>query len=322
MAFRDRLLQSWHTPNYLTILLWPLSLLYRLLFLLNRACYSLGLKRVYHASVPVIVVGNVSVGGTGKTPLVIYLVEFLREQGYAPGVISRGYQGEAVTPVLVSAKTPASQVGDEPALIVRRTGVPLCIGSNREQSIEYLLSEYDIDIVISDDGLQHFALARDVEICLLDDTSPMQNTSLLPAGPLREPLARAARCDLVVTHGGVSLDKINMHLQADQPLPVGKQSDSEFDAKRPFVALAAIGNPERFFRTCRERGYRFDAKAYPDHYHFSKQDIDFGNKQVLMTEKDAVKCQDFADSRHWYLPVSAKLTASFDQQLLALLHAE
>ncbi|WP_245941740.1 tetraacyldisaccharide 4'-kinase [Arenicella xantha] len=307
----------------MTVLLWPLSVLYRVLFAANRCLYQCGLKSVYRAPVPVIVVGNVSVGGTGKTPLVIYLVELLTAQGFKPGVISRGYHSQAhAGPLLVSPQTPVQQAGDEPALIVRRTGVPLCIDSNRKAAIECLLDNHDINVVISDDGLQHFALQRDIEICLLDQTSPMLNEHLLPAGPFREPLMRASSCDIVVHHGGSEEQGITMQLEATSPSPLVTATSAEgaeFNASQPFVAVAGIGNPDRFFNTCREYGFTFESKPFPDHHQFSKSDIDFGDRIVLMTEKDAVKCQEFADARHWYLPVSAKLSTGFDEQVIALL---
>jgi len=265
----------------------------------------------------VLVVGNLTVGGTGKTPLVIYLIEELRKQGFKPGVISRGYGGQAsVYPCIVTPDTPASECGDEPALIVRRTSVPMVVGRNRQASIEKLLEISDIDIVLSDDGLQHLAMQRDIEICLLDATSLQRNTYLLPAGPYRESKSRLSSVDLVVEHG-LHQDQgelFAMNLKPSKAKPVVEQSDGQsgvFDSAKPLHAVAGIGNPDRFFNTCAELGLNFEAHRFPDHYAYSFADIDFADAVVLMTEKDAVKCHDFADSRHWYLPVDATLSNDF-----------
>lgn len=317
MAFRDSLISSWRKPNALTVLLWPLSLLYRALFVVNRSLYRLGIKRVYRAPVPVIIIGNVTVGGTGKTPLVIFLVEALREHGFKPAVISRGYAGHAPEyPLLVTSQTPVEYCGDEPTLIVRRTKVPMCVGPNRKSAIELLLDTHDVDVIISDDGLQHFALARDLELCLVDDTSPLANSHLLPAGPYREPAYRLSTVDFVIRHGGN--DGICMELVATSPKPL-VTSDAVFDSSKKIHAVAGIGNPQRFFDTCRRLGLTIEPHSFPDHHAFSLSDIDFGDSLVLMTEKDAVKCQAFADERHWYLPVDAKLNAGFTDALIAAL---
>ncbi len=319
MAFRDHLLKSWQQANGLSVALWPLSLLYRLVFSANRFRYRIGLAKSYRAPVPVIVVGNLSVGGTGKTPLVIFLVNALREAGYKPGVISRGYGGQAKQyPLEVGADTPVTYSGDEPALIVRRTAVPMCVGPDRKASIEYLLERHELDLIISDDGLQHHALQRDIELCIVDKTSLQKNSYLLPAGPWREPLTRLNSVDLVVYHGDSDTQEkqISMQLMPAQPLPVLADSKAIFDSSKPIQAIAGIGNPQRFFDTCVQLGLKIDAHAFPDHHKFLKEDIEFGETQVLMTEKDAVKVREIADHRHWYLPVDAKLSAGFIDRLI------
>ena len=324
MSFRERLEASWQKPNWLTALLLPLSLVYGLLFIANRALYSVGLKHSYRPKVPVIVVGNITVGGTGKTPLVIYLIESLKEQGLAPAVISRGYGGKSVTyPLLVTSDTPVDQCGDEPALIVARTGVPLVVGPNRKASIELLCSQHDIDVIISDDGLQHHALHRDVEICLMDKTRPKSYAFLLPSGPYREPLSRLAKVDFVVHHIKPNMRRsdsvFSMWLEAKKPVALKEGLHSKFDFDRSTCALAGIGNPDRFFSTCEEMGLNISKHPFSDHHEFSKEDIDFENSQVLMTEKDAVKCRKFADHRHWFLPVDAKLSPDLAEQIVTLL---
>ncbi len=338
MSLRAAFERSWRKPNFLTAMLWPLTFVYRGGFLIKRSAYRIGLLLTYRAPIPVIVVGNLTVGGTGKTPVVIYLVEELRRQGYKPGVISRGYGGKAPDyPYHVKATSPVSESGDEPALIVRRTGVSMVVGADRRASIQLLRKLDDVDVIISDDGLQHFALGRDIEVCLLDATSPNQNAFLLPAGPCREPLSRLRSVDLIIEHGLAqdTANRYSLTLQAGQPTRVpskspdqkapmserGSISECEFDIHQRFHAVAGIGNPQRFFDTCRELDYDFFEHRFADHHPFSASDIDFSNAQVLMTEKDAVKCQAFADSRHWYLPVNAKLSEQFNTQLASLLKA-
>lgn len=318
--------QSWLKSNVLTALLWPLSMVYRVLFGLRRWCYRLGLFSSFKASMPVIIVGNLTVGGTGKTPLVIHLVEELRRLGFKPGVISRGYGGNAPSyPCAVTNSTPVAHSGDEPALIVRRTGISMVVGADRRAAIELLLQQSDIDIIISDDGLQHLALQRDLEVCLVDSTSPNTNAFLLPAGPYREHRSRLKSVDLVVNHGlpNDTEAAYAMNLNASAPQPVSPESVSDggvvFDSGEHFHAVAGIGNPQRFFNTCRSLGYHFDEHPFADHHSFKVNDFEFATEQVLMTEKDAVKCQAFADSRHWYLPVDATLSNDFSKALAGLL---
>jgi len=320
MAFRDHLINSWRQPNALTLLLWPLSLLYKTFFVLNRRLYQLGIKRRYRAPVPVIVVGNITVGGTGKTPLVIFLVEALREHGFKPAVISRGYSGKAPEyPLEVTEQTPVAYCGDEPTLIAKRTGVPMCVGPSRQSSIELLLKKHSIDVIVSDDGLQHFALQRDIEMCVVDDASPLTNTNLLPAGPFREAKSRLLNVDFVIHHGGDS--GICMQLEASNPRPVIQKLENEIklDTRQKVHAVAGIGNPQRFFDTCVSIGLTIEKHSFPDHHLFTPADIDFGDSQVIMTEKDAVKSLGFADQRHWYIPVNAKLTDGFTDRLIETL---
>ena len=326
MAFRDSLLNSWQRPTILTWLLWPLSIIYRVIFYLRSLAYKYGVLKSYRSKVPVIVVGNITVGGTGKTPMVIYLIELLLKHGFKPGVISRGYSGSSeLFPLTVSLTTPASICGDEPALIVKRTDAPMVVGSDRSAAIEKLLKEFEVDIIISDDGLQHLAMQRDVEICLQDLTAPAENQLLLPAGPYREPLSRLQTVDLHVQHIDSDDLVVNeasyaMKLVADQPQSLIKNNTDSWSPVNKVHAVAGIGNPQRFFNTCRALGMNIIEHAFPDHYHFSAADIEFNDDlPVLMTEKDAVKCADFANQQQWYLPVNAKLSPNFDEHLLKLL---
>ncbi len=315
MSIKKILLNSWVKPNALTGVLRPFSAVYQGVFALRKKAFKRGLFECYQAPVPVIVVGNLTVGGTGKTPLVVYMVQALRMQGFTPGVISRGYSGSSERyPLFVAQSTPVEQSGDEPALIVGRTKVPMVVGPNRRESIELLLQKSDVDIIVSDDGLQHLALDRDIEICLVDETSIQQNNNLLPAGPYRESLSRLMSVDFIVRHGGKvgnAENQYSMELEPSQPLPLDSNSDLEFPHDKQLHAVAGIGKPQRFFDTCRNLGYQITAHEFDDHHHFSASEIQFSGETVLMTEKDAVKCRKFARVNHWYLPVDAILGDGF-----------
>ena len=329
MRLQQQLLESWRHPNYLTFILWPLSLLYRGVFRLRTLFYALGVMQSYRAPIPVIIVGNITVGGTGKTPLLIALVERVRELGYTPGVISRGYGGDSSTyPLLVNADTDPAMCGDEPALIVKNTGVPMVVGADRKADIQLLIRHFDLDCIISDDGLQHLALQRDMEICIVDKTGKETNYYRLPAGPYRESIERLSSVDLIVEHISASdqgqqtaANRSTMALQAGQPTSlIGLEMQLNFDPSRGIHAVAGIGKPQRFFDTCRSLGWQIEAHALPDHHHFIASELDYaGDKPVLMTEKDAVKYQKFASQRHWYLPVNAKLSTSFTLKFEQLL---
>lgn len=323
-SLANTLQQSWQSANYLSYLLWPLSIIYRLVFALRSAAYRRNFFKSYKASVPVIVVGNITVGGTGKTPMVIYLIEQLRASGYKPGVISRGYSGNAESyPLFVTADIAAEQAGDEPALIVRRTAAPMSVGPNRQHAIEQLMQLADIDIIISDDGLQHLALQRDIEICLMDATREQKNHFLLPAGPYRESRKRLQSVDFIVSHQSNlnaaenSENQWVMKLETQNPVPLASNNKQAFKPEKGIHAVAGIGNPQRFFASCESLGWQIERHAFDDHHQFQASDITFDDgKPVLMTEKDAVKCIDFASQQHWYLPVNAKLNESFMPQLL------
>jgi tetraacyldisaccharide 4'-kinase len=315
MGIKKSLLNSWNKPNALTGMLRPLSAVYKGIFALRKTAFQRGLLETYQAPVPVIIVGNLTVGGTGKTPLVVHLVEQLRLRGFKPGVISRGYSGNAENyPLLVTADTPVQHCGDEPALIVRRKGVQMAVGPNSRDSIELLIEYTDIDLIISDDGLQHLALQRDLEICLIDDTIEHENQNLLPAGPYREPLSRLLSVDFIVRHGGEignAETQFSMQREPATPLPVMADNMTSFPQGAHFHAVAGIGKPQRFFDTCEGLGFTISGHSFDDHYFFSAEDITFAEMPVLMTEKDAVKCQKIAGDLHWYLPVDARLSKGF-----------
>jgi tetraacyldisaccharide 4'-kinase len=318
---------QWYRISIWHLVLWPVSIVFGLLLVIRRFCYGLGLFKATRLPVPVIVVGNISVGGTGKTPLVIWLAQFLRAQGYSPCVISRGYGGRAVTPQSVSAATDPSLVGDEAVLLAQRLRCPVWVGADRVAVARALLSARpDCNIILSDDGLQHYRLRRDIEIAVVDGQRRFGNGMLLPAGPLREPQARLRCVNAVVINGGeAQAHEYAMQLTGNvfhnlQDHSASAQA-SDFSGKR-IHAVAAIGHPDRFFDHLRRLGLQVVQHAFPDHYPYQPQDLQLAQAEViLMTEKDAVKCTTFNLQNAWFLPVTGELTAAFGDIILQQLKA-
>ena len=318
---------EWYGKRTPSPLLRPLEAAFRQAVQLRQRAYREGRKPVERLPVPVIVVGNLTVGGTGKTPLTIWLADFLKSQGYRPGIISRGYGGSAQSqPLAVAPDADPTQAGDEPVLIARRTGCPVYIFPKRAAAGRALLAATDCGIIIADDGLQHYALARDIEIAVVDGARGFGNGHCLPAGPLREPPERLQSVDLVVYSGmapengfGMTLDGGEAVNLRDETLrrPLGTF------AGQPLRALAGIGNPARYFEHLRRFGLEFEAREFPDHHRFGPDDLAFaGDLPLLMTEKDAVKCRALARPEHWYVPVEARLPVAFGENLSTLLKEE
>lgn len=316
----------WYQGHPLRWLLLPLSWLFAVITYVRRALFRLGIKSQTAMSVPVIVVGNITVGGSGKTPTVIYLIELLRQHGFTPGVISRGYGVDIQGVKTVNLGASAAEVGDEPAMIVARTQVPMVVGAKRVDAANALIAEFGVDVIICDDGLQHYALGRDIELVVIDGQRGLGNGLLLPAGPLREGEWRLDAVDFIVNNGGpAEKGQFEMQLAPTEVKPVKCDStfgEYSFDKSQPLVAMAGIGNPARFFESLRAQGYQLAlCQGFDDHQAYDKiqlrdlaQDL-----PLLMTEKDAVKCRDFAQENWWYLAVNAKLPPQFDEQLLARL---
>ncbi|ATG90727.1 tetraacyldisaccharide 4'-kinase [Methylomonas koyamae] len=317
---------AWYSEMYISAWFMPLSMLYVDAVRLRRFAYRVGIKKKTKLPVPVIIVGNITVGGTGKTPLVVWMAEFLRQQGYKPGVISRGYAGakDRSGPQLVTAESDPAVVGDEPVLLARRCGCPVAIGRDRPAAAKHLLANHHCDVIISDDGLQHYALERDIEIVVIDGQRRFGNGYCLPVGPLREPPERIKQVDLVVVNSPLEL------LEGEVPMQcVGQQLvNLKTGESRPLTefkgvavhAVAAIGNPKRFFNQLAGAGLVCETHAFPDHHPLSAADLQFKEQRPLvMTEKDAVKCAAFAADDFWYLPIDAELPEAFSQQLLKLL---
>ena len=305
-----------YTPWHIFLL--PISLVFFIISSLRKWLYHNGWLKSYRLAVPVLVVGNVNVGGSGKTPLVIWLAKQLQIAGYRPGIISRGYGGSGSEVLAVFSHSDPQQVGDEPLLLARRTGCPVFVGVDRTAAGQALLEAHtECNIIISDDGLQHYRLRRDVEIAVVDGIAGFGNGALLPAGPLRESVARLTHVDAVVVNGKCELGNI----QALKPIEMRLQATNFYNlldpnnvcsvanfAGKQVLAIAGIGNPQRFFQQLNTLGLQFESKAYADHYAFQAQDFaDNVADIVVMTEKDAVKCAGFAKPEFWVLPVSADI---------------
>lgn len=336
-GWSERLAAAWYGRRPVWRLV-PLSLLFAALAALRRLLFRSGLRRTARLAVPVVVVGNLTVGGTGKTPVVIALVDALRAAGHRPGVLTRGHGGRWRGPALVAAATTAAECGDEALLIARSCGVPVAVAQRRAEAGALLLREYpETDLLVCDDGLQHYALARDVELAVVERSRGFGNGWLLPAGPLREPLGRLATVAAVLAHGEAGDAAAARRLEAVlAAAPRVWALGSEMGAPRRLCdgveraweawrgetvdALAAIGDPGRFFAALRTRGLVVRAHAFPDHHAYTRAELEPpGDAPVLMTGKDAVKCAPTAQPRHWVVPYAARLPQGLVPWLLELL---
>jgi tetraacyldisaccharide 4'-kinase len=310
----------WYRITPVSLLLLPLSLLFCLLVQLRRGLYQLGMLRCTKLPVPVIVVGNITVGGTGKTPLVIWLAELLRHAGYRPGIVTRGYRGKSLTwPVTVTPQTPAEQVGDEAVLLARRSGCPVVAGPDRVAAARQHVAQ-GCNVIVSDDGLQHYRLQRDLEIAVIDGARRFGNRLCLPAGPLREPVSRLKSVSVRVANGVPQAGEMGMTLVPSGFYSLSKpEQTATVDQFRdgPVHAVAGIGYPERFFTSLRELGLEVLPHPYPDHHPFQAAELQFDDgRPVLLTEKDAVKCQHFVSARCWVLAVEARPELGLGEQIL------
>lgn len=314
----------WYGKHPLSIVLAPLGWVYQLLMTLRYFVYQSGMLPIQKLDIPVIVVGNIVAGGTGKTPLVIWLAEHLKEKGYRPGIVSRGYKSKVKQwPQQVRKDSNPVLVGDEPVLIARRTNCPVAIAPNRYLAAEALIEHEQIDIIICDDGLQHYALARDIEIAVIDGFRRYGNGRCIPAGPLRERVGRLKSVDMIVCNGGAGRGEFDMDYIPQQLCSVIDESKCcELDQFRnqSVHAIAGIGNPTKFFSFLRDKGIRVIEHEFPDHYQFKAKDVFFDDGfPVVMTEKDAVKCTEFESKEHWFLSIDVKMTNAFEHRLTVLL---
>lgn len=327
MNFLER---AWYEGHPWLYSLWPLSMLFQWLAAHRRRRQSAGTSRL--GKQPVVVVGNISVGGAGKTSLVIALALELKQRGFSPGIISRGYGAAAADfPLAVTADSDPDMCGDEPALIAASTGCPVVVDPDRPAALAHLLAEYDIDLVLSDDGLQHYRLHRDIEIAVVDGARMFGNGLPLPAGPLREPRQRLIEVDFVIVNGEAAeaLElPVPIHQAAMEPhslvnLANGEErlfSGAPFHVGNTLQLVSGIGNPERFYALMESLPYPLARIEFPDHHKFSAEDftgerIDT-HQPIVMTEKDAIKCRRFATANFWALRAEMKLPPEFVKNLL------
>jgi len=292
--------------------------------ILRRLFFRLRLFKSHSAGIPVIVVGNLTAGGSGKTPLVLHVAGILKEHGWKPGIVSRGYLGSAQQPRAATIAADPAEVGDEPILLARRSGCPVWVAPERIAACRALRAENpECNVIVTDDGLQHYALRRDIEICVVDG-SGVGAGFLQPAGPLREPRARLRSVDAVVTQGAPDAQGYKMVLEGDKLVRFTDARDvraAKSFAGQRVHAVAGIGDPKRFFLQLARFGIKVVPHPFPDHHPFRAQDLEFGDEApVLMTEKDAVKCKRIVagnpQAQFWVFPVSASLDPAFERWLL------
>jgi len=309
-----------YAKDLINYLLLPLSAIFYLLALSRKAFYRIGLLPTHPSSVPVIVVGNITVGGSGKTPIVIALSKHFKQQNKTVGIVSRGYGGNyrGKTSIILDEKVCVEVVGDEPILIYQQTGAVVAVNKNRAQAVKDLMTQHNVDVVISDDGLQHYGMGRRVEIVVVDGVRRFGNGFFLPAGPLRESTKRLDSVDFVINNGAQHTGEFSSILTPKMlvNLSTGATQPLDFFKHQTCHAVAGIGHPQRFFDTLSALGISVEAHAFADHYAFDKKDLDFiEDYPIIMTAKDCVKCRQFATDKMWYLRVEAVLSDDFLTQL-------
>jgi len=313
----------WSGRSALYLLLLPFSLLYGLISNVLRLSYCWGWRKVWRAPVPVVIVGNLTAGGNGKTPVVIWLVQALQQRGFRVGVVSRGYGGKAESyPLVLGEETTTREAGDEPVLIYQRTGAAVAVAPQRRQAVEALVSGGGVDVIITDDGLQHYALARDVEIVVVDGERRFGNGWWLPAGPMRERASRLKSVTAVIANGGhAQPGELSMQLVPGQAVNLRSGERRPAAQLQNVVAMAGIGHPPRFYNTLRQQGVVIQKEvSFADHQNYTADTLNAlitDGQTLLMTEKDAVKVRAFATDSWWYLPVDAMLP---DEQAIVLLN--
>jgi tetraacyldisaccharide 4'-kinase len=328
MSFLEK---AWHKKAGWLILLWPVSLLFQALSKIRRSLQQ-PKQRPASLRTPLIVIGNISLGGTGKTPLLITLTQILKEKGFKPGIISRGYGGEAPSyPLAVSSDSDVRESGDEAFLIAEKTDCPVYVDPDRCAALEALLQDEDVDVVLSDDGLQHYKLFRDLEIVVVDGQRLFSNNMCLPAGPLRESVSRLSEVKHIVVNGEPAREIAELQSATRMQLEPRFLVNLVTSEKRPFAGapfnmgntlqgVSALGNPQRFYTLLERLPYQLQTFSFPDHHDFSAADFEQAgideHQPVVMTEKDAVKCRQFAKNNFWYLSVEVQLESQFVERLI------
>ena len=321
----------WYGKNKSFWLLLPFSFLYGLISCVRRQLYKLGIFKSWQSPVPIIVIGNLSAGGNGKTPLAISLIEALKAKGLKVGLVSRGYGGKSNHyPLILDENTSTKQAGDEPVLIYHRTHVPVAVAPKRVDAVKALLDSHQLDVILTDDGLQHYALARDIEIVVVDGKRLFGNGWWIPAGPMRERRSRLKSVDLIIINGDSSEDFINqysdrtftMQLVPDHVVNLSTNKQCELSALHHIYAIAGISNPKRFFDMLTQMGADLVyTESFADHQNFTLpllEKVVGTNQTLLMTEKDAVKCRQFALPNWWYLPIDAVIPDQVIEKIYSL----
>ena len=317
-------LNSWYKQKPWLICLLPLSFLFSFCAKKRRANYEN--KPRWHSPIPIIIVGNITVGGTGKTPVVAALAKALKSTGYTPGIVSRGFGGiNNCYPLSVTETTSPLRAGDEPVMLAKMLHIPVIVAPCRVQAAQFLCKNTSCDVIIADDGLQHYALLRHIEIIVVDGDRLLGNGYTLPAGPLREPAKRLREVDIILINGvpknhtlpAQSVSFFNLKPSDPKPLVSTKKTPVKGDIVH---AIAGIGNPQRFFNTLSDLGYIVIPHPFSDHHQYAPKDLLFNDDNpIIMTEKDAIKCSIFAQKNHWYLPVTAVIPADCINKIICLL---
>ena len=313
------LIDAWYNKSFWLYILAPLTFLFSALVKARRNSYVKNPKKVWVSPKPIIVVGNISMGGTGKTPLVKFIAMELQKRGFKPGLVSRGHGGKYSGTLEVTSETTYKQTGDE-AQILAKLNIPFFIDKNRPRAAKKLQEKHEVDVIISDDGLQHYSMGRDVEIAVIDGARRLGNGLAFPAGPLREPKSRLSEVDFIVNNGGPTEgDEILMTLSPAKfiHLNSGKEySVDKWPMHNQVHAIAGVGNPNRFFDLLLRLGFEFDKNPFPDHHKYNKRDLYFlDHLPILMTEKDAAKCKHFNNTKIWYLSIESKIESQFIDRL-------
>lgn len=305
----------WYGKHFAKWVLLPFSWFYSIVIRIRRGYLQRFCQQNY--PVPVIVVGNVTVGGVGKTPVVIELAKKMQQKGLKVGIVSRGYGAKIKHfPYEIQLNDSAELVGDEPLMIARRINCPVVIAPKRTEAVRHLLDKHSVQIIISDDGLQHYRMGRSIEIAVIDGMRGLGNGYCLPAGPLREPDSRLKQVDFVIVNEGAWENAYSMEIIPKKIVRLTTKEEVSTDSfTNEVAAVAGIGNPQRFYSTLSQLGIKFKPYSYPDHYQFKLHDLNYVESQVIMTEKDAVKCYSFSSDKLYYLPVEAKLNDSFWEAL-------
>jgi len=318
-GFTERL---WYKKHFLSLILLPVSWIYILYIRIRSLAYKAGLLPKYSVDMPVIIVGNITVGGSGKTPLIVWLSNFLINQGYRPGIISRGYGGNSGKwPQQVRPDSDPYVLGDEPVLLSQRTKCPVAVSADRYLAAIQLIEHTDCNVLLCDDGLQHLAFDRDLEIVVIDGDRRFGNGRYLPAGPLREPVSKLNSVDMIVSRGKTGKNEYLMEYKYGELISLRNDEKISIDTfkNQTIHAVSGIGNPVRFYEYLLSKHIQLIKHIFPDHHNYVPDDLLFNdNLPVVMTEKDAVKCRQFASTNTWYLPIEASLDEIFHHRIMIL----